>query len=171
MCYWRAGGMIQTTKYRNYCKMGYNGSSAKRKIAPPPASPHDHHRLPRTKYMHALWCSEIHDCVIHVPSRSRVFPGFSRRFPELADFSKIFPETTQPRLVPTTLVSLWKQLNKHEHIQIHTDTYRYIQIHTDTYRYIQIHTDTNRYIQIHTGSPLEFPLQNWERWGQENGAF
>jgi len=45
--------------------------------------------------------------VIHVPSRSRVFPGFSRRFPELADFSKIFPETTQPRLLPTTLVSLW----------------------------------------------------------------
>ena len=47
------------------------------------------------------------NCVIHVPSRSRVFPGFSRRFPEFADFSKIFPETTQPRLVPTTLVSLW----------------------------------------------------------------
>ena len=47
------------------------------------------------------------NCVIHVPSRSRVFPGFSRRFPEFADFSRIFPETTQPRLVPTTLVSLW----------------------------------------------------------------
>ena len=47
------------------------------------------------------------NCVIHAPSRSRVFPGFSRRFPEFADFSKIFPETTQPRLVPTTLVSLW----------------------------------------------------------------
>ena len=32
-------------------------------------------------------------------------------------------------------------------------------------------------ISIHGGeihiesSPLEFPLQNWERWGQENGAF
>ena len=49
------------------------------------------------------------NCVIHVPSRSRVFPGFSRRFPEFADFSKIFPETTQPRLLSTTLVSLWIQ--------------------------------------------------------------
>ena len=25
-----------------------------RERLPPPASPHDHHRLPRTKYMHAL---------------------------------------------------------------------------------------------------------------------
>ena len=95
MCYRRAGGMIQTTKCRNYCKMGYNVSSAKRKIAPP-ASPHDHHRLPRTKYLHALWCSEIHEHLQitawymfqAVPEFFPGFPGVSRSLPIFQEFSR-----------------------------------------------------------------------------------
>ena len=96
MCYRRAGGWFKrlnnTAIIVRWDTMGH----LPRERLPPPASPHDHHRLPRTKYMHALWCYEIHEHLQitawymfqAVPEFFPGFPGVSRSLPIFQKFSR-----------------------------------------------------------------------------------